>query len=105
MQRMPRRGALKPHPCDYLLPGEPWLEGTLTDDAPPETQLAQAISRRLSQQLEQQGLSLRAAAQLAGASTTALHSLLHGHTWSDTATLARIERGLGIDLWGIEHRR
>ena len=41
---------------------------------------------------------------LAGTSTTALLSLLHGRTWSDTATLARIERGPGAGLWDDEHR-
>ena len=103
-EAMPRRGALRPHPSDYLAAGEPWLEGTLGGEAPPEARLAQAISRRLHERLEQQGLSLRAAAQLVGTSTTALHDLLHGRAWSGTATLARLERGLRTDLWGGEHR-
>ena len=101
---MVRRGSLK-RPCDYLGNNDEWPHGSLADDAPPEARLAQAVARRLRGHLAERNLSVRAAARLAGASHQALFNAVHGNTWSDLATLARIEHGLGIDLWGIEHRR
>ena len=82
-----------------------WPHGTLQADAPPEAHLAQPVAHRLSDTLARQELSLRAASTATGASIRALFNILHGKTWSDLPTLARIERGLGIDLWGNEHRR
>ena len=101
---MVRRGSLK-RPRDYPAPNDEWPHGHLADGAPPEARLAQAISQRLRGHLTNHDLSLRQAARLAGASRQALFNAVHGYTWSDLATLARIEHGLGIDLWGIEHRR
>ena len=101
---MPRRGGLLPHPCDYLAAGQRWPHGGLVADAPPEAALARAISLRLHTHLDRQRISLRQASQLTGASPTSLHNIVRGHAWSDMTTLARIERGLCIGLWGDEHR-
>ena len=43
--------------------------------------------------------SVRAAARDAGLDHTTLLSVLHGRSWPDLATVARLENGLGIDLW------
>ena len=64
----------------------------------------QAVARRLTETLTQRELSLRAAADTTGASAHALFNITHGHTWCDLPTLARLERGLRIQLWGTEHR-
>ena len=102
---MPSRGRLSAHPVDYLANGEPWPHGELVSDAPPEARLALAVARRLADQITRQGLSLRDAERATGASVTALSNILHGNSWSDLPTIARIERGLDINLWGQEHRQ
>ena len=101
---MPRSGGLKPHPSDYLAPEQTWPNGKLAHDAPPEARLAKAIAQRLNTHLTEHELSLRDAAQPTGTSPATLHNIIHGRTWSDMTTLARIERGLRIQLWGTEHR-
>ena len=101
---MPQRGTLKAHPSDYLAPDAQWPDGPLEHDAPPEAHLARAVARRLTETLTQRELSLRAAADTTGASAHALFNITHGLTWCDLPTLARLERGLRIQLWGTEHR-
>ncbi|WP_420443080.1 hypothetical protein [Candidatus Poriferisodalis sp.] len=100
---MVRRGSLK-RPRDDLEHNSEWPDGRLADHAPPEARLAQAVSQRLRRHLTDHNLSLRQAARLAAASRQALFNAIHGNTWSDLAALARIEHGLGIELWGNEHR-
>ena len=101
---MPSRGRLSAHPSDYLADNELWPHGSLVLDAPPEARLAFAVARRLQAHLADNGLSLRAASSASGASVSALSNILHGHSWGDLPTIARIERGLRVDLWGGEHR-
>ena len=101
---MPQRGTLKAHPSDYLAPDAQWPDGALEHDAPPAAHLARAVARRLTETLTQRELSLRAAADTTGASAHALFNITHGLTWCDLPTLARLERGLRIQLWGTEHR-
>ncbi len=94
---MSRSGGLKPHPSDYLAPEQTWPNGKLAHDAPPEARLAKAISQRLNTHLTEHELSLRDAAQ----PTATLHNIIHGRTWSDMTTLARIEHGLRISAAGV----
>ena len=102
---MPSRGRLSAHPRDYLADDESWLDGALVPDAPPEARFAQALARRLEAQMVRDGLSLRDAERATGASVTALSNILHGNSWGDLPTIARIERGLDMSLWGGEHRQ
>lgn len=102
---MPSRGRLSAHPSDYLAEDGAWLDGDLVSNAPPEARLAQAVARRLEAQIVRLGLSLRDAQHATGASVSALSNILHGHSWGDLPTIARIERGLDIALWGHEHLR
>lgn len=49
--------------------------------------------------------SLRQTAAVAGVSHTAILAILAGSTWPDLATIAKLEAGLGVDLWpGREQR-
>ncbi|WP_423916764.1 helix-turn-helix domain-containing protein [Candidatus Poriferisodalis sp.] len=102
---MPSRGQLNAHPSDYLAADEPWPRGGLVPDAPPEARLALAVARRLEAQITRRGLSLREAERATGASVSALSNILHGNSWGDLPTIARIERGLNVALWGHEHLR
>lgn len=102
---MPSRGRLSAHPVDYLANGELWPHGELVADAPPEARLALAVARRLEAQFVKRGLSLRDAERVTGASVSALSNILHGNSWGDLPTIARIERGLSVPLWGPEHLR
>ena len=43
--------------------------------------------------------SVRAAARDTGLDHTTLLAVLHGRSWPDLATVARLENGLGVDLW------
>jgi len=43
--------------------------------------------------------SVRAVARDAGLDHTTLLAVLHGRSWPDLATVARLESGLGVDLW------
>ena len=100
---MPSRGRLSAHPSEYLANGEPWPHGGLVPDAPPEAHLALAVARRLEAQITRRGLSLREAESATGASVSALSNILRGNSWGDLPTIARIERGLGVEMWGSEH--
>lgn len=41
----------------------------------------------------------------AGVSVGTVSALLAGRTWGDVVTVARLERALGVELWGREHAR
>jgi transcriptional regulator with XRE-family HTH domain len=43
--------------------------------------------------------SLRAVAEDAGLNHTTILAILDGRTWPDLQTLAKLERGTGVDLW------
>ena len=59
------------------------------------------VARRLVLNLEQAiaGRSIRSVAEAAGLDHTTLLGLLRGRSWPDLATIARLEQGLGADLW------
>ncbi len=42
-------------------------------------------------------------ARTAGISEGVLYKVLNGSTWGDVVTIARLERALGMALWGDEH--
>ena len=98
---MTRRKGLEPQPRCYLAAGE-WPEGPLVDDAPPEAKLAQELSRRFKSAYDARGLKIRPTARKLGISVTTVHNLLHGKTWGDVITIARIEMGFGIQLWASQ---
>jgi len=43
--------------------------------------------------------SLREAGRLTGVDHTTIGDVIAGRVWADVATLARLEAGLGADLW------
>jgi transcriptional regulator with XRE-family HTH domain len=43
--------------------------------------------------------SVRGVADAAGINHATLLGILAGRTWPDLATIAKLERGLGVDLW------
>ncbi len=97
---MPPRKSLRPSPAAYLASGE-WPEGRLIQSAPPEALLAAGIAQRLRAGLE--GWTIRAVAREANLSPQTIVNLLQGATWGDVVTVARLERVLGVHLWGDEH--
>jgi transcriptional regulator with XRE-family HTH domain len=46
-----------------------------------------------------EGRSLRSVAEAAGIDHTTLLGLLRGRSWPDLVTIAKLEFGLGRDLW------
>ncbi len=72
-------------------------------EAPPEAHLVAGIARRLRDTIGAR--SLRSVAAAAGVSVGTVSSLLSGRTWGDVVTVARLEQGLGVELWGHEHTR
>ena len=99
---MPKRLKLEPHPRCYLASGT-WPDGPLVKDAPPEAVLAQHISTTFRDVCTFRGLSTRQAAAVVEISQKAVHNLIHGHSWPDLPTIARVEGKLGIQLWASQY--
>ena len=87
-------------PLSHLSSGQ-WPDGRLKTKAPPETRLAQAITRRLEKAIR--GQTQADAAEAAAVAPATLHKLRRGMSWGVVSTIARLERRLGIRLWGDEH--
>lgn len=49
------------------------------------------------------GRSIRSVALDSGIGNVTLVSILAGKAWPDLATIARLETGLGVDLWPGRH--
>jgi transcriptional regulator with XRE-family HTH domain len=75
-----------------LTPGWP-VEASPDSVAEVARRFALALGAAVGQQ------SLRSVAAAAGMSHTSLSAILAGAVWPDLATIAKLERGLGADLW------
>ena len=80
----------------------------LTDDpeawpqqpaADPAVEAVRHVARALAGALDEQGLSLRAAAEGSGVNRQAIADLLAGLSWPDIATVARLAAFTGAGLW------
>jgi hypothetical protein len=100
-ESMPARTRLASVPAEYLAAGQSWPTGRLRKDAPPEAALAAGIASRMVEAMG--GLSIRELARRSDVSPQTVSNLLAGRSWGDLVTLARIERALGVSLWGVEH--
>lgn len=78
-------------------PNEPTTE--------PTVEVARALALRLREVMD--GRSAREVGRVAGVDFTTVSAILNGTTWPDLMTLARLEAGLGADLWpqGVASRR
>jgi transcriptional regulator with XRE-family HTH domain len=63
----------------------------------PVAEVARLLALRLGRALG--GRSLREAGRVTGVDHTTVGDILAGRVWADIATLARLEAGLGADLW------
>ena len=97
---LPKRRNLAAHPNSYIAAGR-WPGGPLRHNAPPEAHLARAMSLRL--RTAAASWVLTELARTAGISEAVLYNVLNGSTWGDVVTVARLERALGMTLWGDEH--
>lgn len=70
-------------------PNEPADEATV--------EVARALALRLREVMD--GRSAREVGRIAGVDFTTVSAILNGTTWPDLMTLARLEAGLGADLW------
>lgn len=98
----PRHLDLESRPRSYLTnEDDSWVDGDLRHDAPPEAVMAQRIAQRYCDACaDEGGLSTHKVAAMAGnVSQTAVYNLLHGRSWLDLPTIARLERTLGVTLW------
>ena len=89
-------------PKDHLVEGHAWPEGHLDDEAPSEARLVQELVNRLKNAMGDRGLE--AIEELSGVNKTSISRLLRGESWGTVPVIARLERVLGEDLWGDEHR-
>ena len=98
---MPSRKGLKPHPYCYLASGNwrDWPHGALVAEPPQEALIAQEISQAFRRAYLARNYTIREAAKKAGISEKTVFNLLHGKTWGDMPTIARIERNFKIRLW------
>ncbi|MDE0664832.1 MAG: helix-turn-helix transcriptional regulator [Acidimicrobiaceae bacterium] len=89
-------------PREHLVQGHAWPEGRLTDDAPEEARLIQELGKRLRAAMGDRGLE--EIERLSGVNKTSISRMLRGESWGTLPVIARLERVLGADLWGTEHR-
>ena len=101
---------LRARPNCYVRSGA-WPDGGLVDKPPPEVLLAQKISKAFRAAYDSRRFGLGAiaaedpetkintAAKELRISTAVVEGLLNGSFWPDLATIARLERNLGIRVW------
>lgn len=63
----------------------------------PDVETARRLALNLRSALNE--MSLRAAKAATGVDHTTIADVLNGTTWPDLRTIARLEAGLGTDLW------
>ena len=63
----------------------------------PIVETARQLALRLSAITQE--LGTREVARRAGVDVSVVSRIISGHSWPDTVTLARLERGLQVDLW------
>jgi transcriptional regulator with XRE-family HTH domain len=68
-------------------------------DGPISAQYAQAIAARLREVIDEQQLTLRAAARLSGIDRQTITRVLNGEHLADIGTVAALEQALDADLW------
>jgi len=81
-------------PRAHVVSGE-WPLAKLDGD--PAAEVAQRLSARLAAAAGE--LSLRGVEAATGVDHDSVARILRGDTWPDIATVAKLEHGLGVDLW------
>ncbi|MFB6822681.1 helix-turn-helix domain-containing protein [Streptomyces virginiae] len=61
--------------------------------------VAQAIARRLSEAMADQGVSANALARKSGVNRQVIANVLNGTVWPDMLTVVDLEGALGVMLW------
>jgi hypothetical protein len=87
---MPRNP--RPRPVDLV---SPWPKGRTSDSA---GRVAASFARSLGKAIDERD-SVRAAAIECGLNHQTLHAILNGEVWPDMYTIAKLESGLGLQLW------
>lgn len=93
---LPQRSGVSGPPRGYLAAGD-WPDGPLVDGAPPGAEYALHISRVLRDALADR--SQTEVAEHAELARSTLHDIVHGRTWPDVVTLAKLEATLDVRLW------
>lgn len=93
---VPQRSGVSGPPRGYLAAGD-WPDGELVVEAPPGAEYALHISRVLRDALAER--SQTDVAERADLSRSTLHDIVHGRTWPDVVTLAKLESTLHVRLW------
>ena len=91
------------HPATYLASIGTFPQGPYRRGTPSEVYLAAGLARRLKEKIK--GESIRYIAKKADLSPQTLVNILHGKTWPDLLTIARLENALEAKIWGNEHRK
>lgn len=97
MKNAGKRGT--PPPADYLKARGKWPDGPFQRNTPAYALAIAKMVRNLRNEMEAGGLSLREVARRTNLAPATLSTLLNGQHVPDTATLARLEHGLGVPLW------
>lgn len=84
---------VRPKPRDVL---DVWPSGR---DGSVEGNVAGRFAENLASAVE--GRSLREVEKLTGVDHSTLAAIAAGRTWPDMSTIARLEAGLGCDLWPV----
>jgi hypothetical protein len=73
---------------------EPWPTSPSTD---PVAEVARGLVLNVEREIGDR--SIRSVAEVSGVDHATLLGLLRGRSWPDVVTIARLEQGLGADLW------
>ncbi|QEE62451.1 helix-turn-helix transcriptional regulator [Salinibacterium sp. dk2585] len=71
-----------------------WPDVTAAD---PVSEVARRFAENVRTAIGDQ--SIRAAARDVGVAHTTIVAILQGRVWPDLETIAKLEQGLGVDLW------
>ena len=88
-------------PRDYV---DGWPDGDVHAGAPPEVYLVLDIVKRLTKGIEKKNMSISALARNARTTRQTIHYLRDGKVWPELSTIAWLERGLGLRIWGSAHK-
>ncbi len=85
-------------PCER---SSKWPDAPCTVPDTSEVDVIAEVARHLALRLRDAlaGTSLRAAEELTGVNYSTINKILHGRSWPDVATLAKLEAGLDTELW------
>ena len=96
---MPKYPRLASRPIDHFAKRQTWPRGHMISTAPMEAEIIRRIAERLHKYKRENYTTQKSMAKRSGISPDALSRLMRGESWGTLSVIARLEKGLQIDLW------